>query len=319
MSEKAIGVLSAFSDTVLDIQRLAQSQAIEHFHEQMLGRLRSLISFDKAWWGRAALIDGIPEEHSSCLINLPASYLTDWQSIRHDDITIARVHGNPGHAAIIDMDSTPGLNWLGNTHDIAQLMCVIFIDPVTRLSEHLTLYRNTHGPAFSAQECDLLDCTMPHLAAAVSANQIRTLIARRESLSSHPTLALAVCDQRGTLHCAEPAFISLLLANWPNWAGPTLPLPIACGTFAFNQLLLEISAGGDLYILTARVQSALQALSPREQDVAQGFGEGKTYKEIARDLGVAPNTVRHHIRTIYSKLGVNDKAHIAQLLHSASH
>ncbi|RMS55109.1 hypothetical protein ALP65_01284 [Pseudomonas aeruginosa] len=35
----------------------------------------------------------------------------------------------------------------------------------------------------------------------------------------------------------------------------------------------------------------------------------------ARDLGLAPNTVRHHIRTIYSKLGVNDKASIAHLLH----
>ena len=36
---------------------------------------------------------------------------------------------------------------------------------------------------------------------------------------------------------------------------------------------------------------------------------------LARDLGLAPNTVRHHIRSIYSKLGVNGKAGIAQLLH----
>ncbi|MGE8309177.1 MAG: LuxR C-terminal-related transcriptional regulator, partial [Pseudomonas protegens] len=34
------------------------------------------------------------------------------------------------------------------------------------------------------------------------------------------------------------------------------------------------------------------------------------------DLGMSPNTVRHHIRAIYSKLGVKDKARIAQLLHA---
>jgi DNA-binding CsgD family transcriptional regulator len=49
--------------------------------------------------------------------------------------------------------------------------------------------------------------------------------------------------------------------------------------------------------------------------VAERFGGGGTYKQIARELGVAPNTVRHHIRSIYSKLGVNSKAGITQLLH----
>ena len=55
---------------------------------------------------------------------------------------------------------------------------------------------------------------------------------------------------------------------------------------------------------------------PTENDVAKGFGEGKTYKEVARDLGLSPNTVRHHIRAIYTKLGVKDKARIAHLVHA---
>ena len=73
---------------------------------------------------------------------------------------------------------------------------------------------------------------------------------------------------------------------------------------------------GDQLLLAARGHRVLPQLSPRENDVAQGFGEGKTYKEVARDLGLSPNTVRHHIRAIYSKLGVKDKAHIAHLMHA---
>lgn len=311
------GLLSKFSSAILDIQQLAQNQPNEHFHDRMLERLQLLIPFDKAWWGRAALINGMPEEHRSHLFNLPSSYLVDWQSIQHDDITIARAYSAPGRAVIIDMNSTPGLSWLGNTHDIREWICVLVIDPITHLSEHLTLYRSARLTSFNDDDCMLLDNLMPHLAAAVSANQIRTLIAMRETLSDTHNLALAVCDQRGTLQCAERGFIELLLNGWPQWNGPTLPIPIKAGVHDFGHLHLNISRVGDLFVLTGRVHNALQLLSPREYEVALGFGDGKTYKEVARDLGLAPNTVRHHIRTIYSKLGVKDKARIAQLLRTS--
>ena len=39
-----------------------------------------------------------------------------------------------------------------------------------------------------------------------------------------------------------------------------------------------------------------------------------TYKVIARDLGIAPATARHHLREIYRKLEVSDKAALAHML-----
>lgn len=240
-----LGLLQAFSTLILDLHRLAQ-QDIEHFHRHALTRISQLLPFDSAWWGRAAVIEGLPQEHSSYLHHLPPGYLTHWQSIRHLDVTFGRVHAVPGQAVIIDMRepaSGAGLNWLGEQHGISELLCVIHVDPHTCLSDHLTLYRKPGAPRFTEQDCLLLNHLMLHLVAAVSANQTRTLV-------------------------------------------------------------------------VARVNRALPLLSPRENDVAQGFGEGKTYKEVARDLGLAPNTVRHHIRAIYSKLGVKDKAHIAHLMHA---
>ncbi|HDS1695706.1 MULTISPECIES: helix-turn-helix transcriptional regulator [Pseudomonas] len=318
MSDRLAQTLSAFSSTVLDIQRLAQSQSIEHFHSLMIERLSELITFDKAWWGLAALINGVPVERSTQLFKLPVQYLLDWQSISHDDVTIESVHSHPGHAVVIDMGTTPGLTWLGAKHHIGQLMCIIVSDPITRLSEHLTLYRSPDSASFSPQDGLLLETLMPHLSAAVAANRIRTLIAARETLSNPQNLALAVCDRHGTLHCAEPGFIALLLQGWPKWSGPSLPIAIETGETAIDRIHLSISNAGDLFLIAGRQQNPLETLSPREHEVASSFGEGRTYKEVARDLGLAPNTVRHHIRSIYSKLGVKDKARIGQLLRNNS-
>lgn len=311
-------LLEDFSAATLDIQRLAKDKPIERFHRLALERIQPLLTFSKAWWGRAALIGGLPVEHSRHLYELPISYLEDWQSIRHQDITVGLVYAQPGQSVIVDMlapGSTEGLRWLAAEHDIAELICVIHTDPLTQLSDHLSLYRQANAPPFNAQDCLVLNNLMPHLVAAVSANQISTLVAMREQISGPRNLALAVCDQHGTLHCAERGFIDLLLTEWPRWSGPKLPPIIGANGYAGKHLLLESSAVDDLVLLAARCPNALQQLSARESDVAQLFGEGKTYKEIARVLGLAPNTVRHHIRTIYSKLGIKDKANVAHLLH----
>lgn len=313
------GLLQAFSTLALDLQRLAQHQDIEHFQHHALARLSQLLAFDSAWWGRAAVIDGMPEEHNSYLYHLPPHYLADWQSIRHLDVTVRRVHATPGQAVIIDMrDPANGsaLNWLGQRHGLGQLLCVIHIDPQTHLSDHLTLYRKPGAPRFNTHDCLLLNNLMLHLVAAVSANQIRTLVAMRETLTSPRNLALAVCDPRGVLQCAERGFIDILLSEWPRWSGPTLPIQLDERGHAGKHIHIQVSAVGDQLLLAARLNRALPQLSPRENDVAQGFGEGKTYKQVARDLGLSPNTVRHHLRAIYTKLGVNDKARIAHLVHA---
>lgn len=309
---------SAFSALILNLQSLAQQQPLSCFHRHALLSLQTLIAFDKAWWGRAALVENLPEEHSSQLFGLPQAYVEDWQSIREQDITVPRVHANPGRSVMIDSqgsDTSPGLRWLGRKHGFGELLCIIHIDAKTQLSVHLTLYREIGAPSFSRTEQFFLDHLMPHLVAAEGANQIRALVALRESLDRPNTLSLAVCDRQGTLHYAEPGFVERLLVQWPQWSGPHLPAEADPGGYQGRHLQMESTAVGDLLLLSAHPRSALALLSARESDVAERFGGGSTYKEIARELGMSPNTVRHHIRSIYDKLGVSGKAGIAHLLH----
>jgi DNA-binding NarL/FixJ family response regulator len=51
-----------------------------------------------------------------------------------------------------------------------------------------------------------------------------------------------------------------------------------------------------------------KTLSTREWEVLQGLSHGYTYAEIAANLHISVNTVRHHIRNLYGKLDVSGKA-----------
>lgn len=51
----------------------------------------------------------------------------------------------------------------------------------------------------------------------------------------------------------------------------------------------------------------LASLSPREQDVIVQLSRGFASKMIGRELGISHETVRHHLKRIYSKFGVNSR------------
>ena len=71
----------------------------------------------------------------------------------------------------------------------------------------------------------------------------------------------------------------------------------------------------------ASASAVTEALSPRESDILRLIAEGRSNKEIARDLAVAPETVKSHIKHIFIKLNVERRAQAvsrAQILGLAS-
>jgi DNA-binding NarL/FixJ family response regulator len=57
--------------------------------------------------------------------------------------------------------------------------------------------------------------------------------------------------------------------------------------------------------------SAVDALTPREQEVLQRITAGRSNKEIAVELGIAEKTVKTHVSSILSKLNVQDRTQAA--------
>jgi DNA-binding NarL/FixJ family response regulator len=49
-------------------------------------------------------------------------------------------------------------------------------------------------------------------------------------------------------------------------------------------------------------------LSPRERAILELIAQGQSNKEIARELGITPETVKSHVKNIFTKLEVDKRA-----------
>ncbi|WP_085789981.1 response regulator transcription factor [Roseivivax jejudonensis] len=56
-----------------------------------------------------------------------------------------------------------------------------------------------------------------------------------------------------------------------------------------------------------------EKLSQREFEVLRGLTEGKSNKEIARDLDIREPTVKLHMKTLYRKIGVSNRTQAAMI------
>jgi len=54
-------------------------------------------------------------------------------------------------------------------------------------------------------------------------------------------------------------------------------------------------------------QVSLPSLTPREEQVLGLLGQGHSNKEIAKLIGVSPETVKDHVERVYQKLDVRDR------------
>src|SRR5262249_52323272 len=52
----------------------------------------------------------------------------------------------------------------------------------------------------------------------------------------------------------------------------------------------------------------VESLSAREGDILKLIAQGLSNKQIARSLAIAPETVKSHVKHIFTKLGVENRA-----------
>ena len=118
----------------------------------------------------------------------------------------------------------------------------------------------------------------------------RTLLAQGEALRRARQRARA----REPLRAAIATFDALGAAPWAERARR------------------ELQASGE----TARRRDplTLDALTPRELQVALVVAEGHTIRETAGKLFLSPKTVDHHLQSVYRKLAIDSRAALAEAL-----
>jgi DNA-binding CsgD family transcriptional regulator len=132
----------------------------------------------------------------------------------------------------------------------------------------------------------------------------------------------ALVDAGGTVYAVSGRFRGLLEET--GHPGDAARLPFALPESVLGQeggevmdggLHLRVARCGSLYLVHARKPLPLDALSPREQEIARALSNGKTLKSIARQYGIAVSTVANHTTRIYRKLAIYRREDLIELLH----
>lgn len=66
-----------------------------------------------------------------------------------------------------------------------------------------------------------------------------------------------------------------------------------------------------------RARERLAVLSPREREVAAALGSGAANAEIAEELHMSVPTVKAHVSSVLTKLGLANRVQVALLVHDA--
>ncbi|MFN3262830.1 MAG: LuxR C-terminal-related transcriptional regulator [Pikeienuella sp.] len=79
------------------------------------------------------------------------------------------------------------------------------------------------------------------------------------------------------------------------------------------QAIAAVAAGGRDFPAIQRRQGPSEALTKREREILDALAGGATNGELAAALGVSVNTVKFHLRNLFEKLNVRNRANAVAL------
>jgi DNA-binding CsgD family transcriptional regulator len=295
---------------------------MQAFLPHALAVVQRRLPFDSAWWAMSTVAGEQHDIHASYVQGLPSNMHELWLSIQQDDVIGHAVLAQPGRTLNFtpkEVDRTEGSRWLARTTGFRHVLCTVNTHPIIGQQHFLALSRHDERRSFDERERRLKELLMPHLNATLDINRISELrrLHAQGDARRHP---MAVVDRLGAIHHAEPAFVDQLRQHWSRWWGPRVPTPLlesltrGDDTLTHGEVTVRWSWVGDLALMEISPHSPMDLLSPREREVAIRFAGGASYKEVASALSLAPATVRHHLRTVYSKLGVADKTGLVKMV-----
>lgn len=148
----------------------------------------------------------------------------------------------------------------------------------------------------------------------------RQIVQARMAGSLRRTDGQALLDPDGQILSCDEEFRELMGGACPDWNERALPEPIDWDKAGGR----SGQAMGGLRLYAARVGEFVQVrlcrphkhegLSSREIEVAILIARGRTFKQAARELDVAPSTVSTHLYNLYDKLEIKGRAELIDWL-----
>ncbi len=328
--------MQAFSSTVRDLYALAEYASPDQFLARAIELIQTCIRFDGAIFGTGEkTVKATAPLAQSATLNgtTTESELASATTLATDDpITrgFREAPMAPTRGGIRELyrksrdgkrPASPNLSGVRSLADELGLCHLIVCgdDPRKVQPARWILLFRQQDVRFAATDAANLHGLWEHFSKAMTINRARA--ATRLSNSSSPDQdsvgATGLITDDGQVEIADQRFYDLLEREWPELAPDFIPvqaMELLNDGKAYRGAQVEISvvrqAGGNLCRI--RPVKATEMLTPREFIVARRFAAGMSHKQIARELGVSHHTVRNQLAHLYRKLGLHDKASLAQ-------
>ena len=142
-------------------------------------------------------------------------------------------------------------------------------------------------------ECDVIVLTSPDYLPDLDENSPAVLLLTDDQLAAAQMLDLAVWGVVPMDASAEELSAAIHSLSEGLWTG--------------SPALLQSVLGGQPETILIEGEPVVDPLTPREREVLQLAAEGLANKQIALALEISEHTVKFHLSSLYTKLGVTSR------------
>lgn len=305
---------------IANLYQAIQSGHVEDFRDYALREMRRLVGFDAALWGSGGY--GSQVFHSVITQGLDRGYTDALERTRPLNPMFAALIGSPGRA--IDLRSlisderlphSPIYKQCFSRYGVERIVSYLDCSPQTGVHSLLSLYRFDRNRPFSDAELALFERAAFHLVAA--ATHALFMHVCRLTHADGDDERIAICDRQGLLHHAELGFWDLLESVFVQSRRRRLPfdLPARGESQSVRGLCVEATPLGDLFCIRVWRRRAIDGLVGRDRAIVNGVCRGMTFKDIGRELQLAPSTISNRLYRVYRELGVTSRSSLVRLIH----
>lgn len=308
---------------ISQLYRQASLIPLEEFSTWALNLLQQVIPFDGAVWGTGHI--STQAFHTQTNIDVPIEIFDQLKKHLAINPIFEKLLLNEGGA--VDMRDVLSDKAFYQSElyqqcfkpfSIERILSSIHIEQRSGIFTLLSLYRYHREQSFTVKEKQIQSRLLYHLLSAASHRQLLALTEKNSeenSLKDNYSSKSAICDSAGIYHCVDPSFLDIIDSHLTLPNQQRFPFAIKANQQSFTEgsLQFEQQNHGDLYRLTVRVQNRLDHLTAREKQVVEGICQGRTFKQIARELQLSPSTVSNHLYRIYLKLDIHNRSELVDL------